>query len=864
MVNTKSSISILFLGIAITLFSLVSCSGSPGGGTIGGGITLRGLATVGTPIAGGIVSVICSSGSTAATVTTSSSGEWSATLTGQTLPCAVQVSVGSINGAANAAVYHSVVVSPGTATNITPLTDLLVANLVGNSNLSNWFTGLSAGSLSAITQTQVNASLTQLSTALSGLTQLSSYNPITSTLSPSSTSNNMLIALGNALSSTNTSYSTLLNSASSPIITAPTSLNSAITAAYTNIVSCSSTGNTSAISLSVIPSVAGGVAPLAVFFDTTATTATATTRPFHDLQYTWNFGDPASAATWAYGSNAGNNSKNEATGPVAAHVFETPNTTPYTVTVTATDGTNTVTNTCTLITANDPNVIFANTNTICVAASSASQNASSSYCPSGASSVVQSDFATAINTYALSGKRVLFNRGDTFNVGTTNAAITHNGPGIIGAYGPFTLANPLVVSAQKAPLLVLSSASTPGIADWRIMDLEFNGSNAGANNTGISAGGTVNQVLILRMNIHNTYGGVLFGADILDYWNSSGHLGHTMFDQLSIVDTSITTQTGGLCMTGVFIEANRYAMLGTLIDDTTGIEHVSRYPYLNKAIISNNTLSRPSGTKHVIKLHAPVWCQISSGQAYYQPVCNYATDTKPTTGVENTVNGTSYTQFVVISDNKLVPASCVSITVNIGPFSSFADNRLKDIIFERNWMTGADASLQYAVIIDGVSEVTARNNILDMSGASPFRIFFETTGGLSVPFADNIRLYNNTAYASDPSSTSSPVFFENSVSATTNLSVINNLMYLPLAPRAVIVYGTAGTGYVASNNTTSSTAGINATPTFTNPTPLVPSDFRPSTVSYSYAIGTGTIVPVWSDFFQMIEPATRDMGAIIH
>lgn len=870
MFNLKSSISLLIFGIAITLLNLASCSGSSGGGSVGSGSNnLSGVASVGAPIVGGIVKVICSSGSTIAPITTSSSGQWSTSLTGQTLPCAIQVSGGTINGAANTAVYHSIAVSPGTA-NITSLTDLLVANLVSNPSPSNWFAALNAsqGSVSAITQTRINTSLAQLSTALSALTLLSSTNPITTPLTPGSTSNNMLTALGNSLSSTNTSYSTLLNSVatSTPV---PPALNSAIAAAYTNIVSCSSTGDTSAITLSVVPSVAGGVAPLAVFFDATATTATTTTRPFHDLQYSWTFGDPASGVTWANGSYAGHNLKNAATGPVAAHVFETPSPTttttptPYTVAVTVTDGTNTVRNTCTLITVNDPNVIFAGANTICVAATTASQNASSG-CPVGASSVVQSDFPTAINTYAQTGKRVLFNRGDTFNVGPTNADITQTGPGIIGAYGPFTSANPIVVSTQKVPLLSLSSASTPGIADWRIMDLEFNGSNAGANNTGISAAGTINQVLILRMNIHNTYGGVLFGADILDYWNSSSNInnhGHTMFEQLTIVDSSITTQTGGLGMTGVFIEANRYAMLGTLIDDTTGIEHVSRYPYLNKAIISNNTLSRPSGQKHVIKLHAPVWCQVTSGQPYYQPVCNYATDTKPTTGVENTSNGTSYTQYVVISDNKLVPASGVAITVNVAPFSSFADNRLKDILFERNWLT-AISDTTNAVNIQG-QEMTFRNNILDMSGANTFRTIFQTIGGGSVPPDDNIRIFNNTTYASDASSGSVPVILVYTASSTTNLSVINNLMYFPLSPRGGSIIwsttgpGCAGTACDASNNTTNALTS----PLFTNPNPLIPSDFKPT--AGSYAIGTGASIPVWSDFFQKAEPASSVMGAIV-
>src|SRR3990172_2937982 len=71
-----------------------------------------------------------------------------------------------------------------------------------------------------------------------------------------------------------------------------------------------------------------GVAPLAVFFDATGTTATGTNHPFHELEYRWDFGDLASGNWRTTGLP-----KNKAMGPVAAHVFETPGTYPVTLTV---------------------------------------------------------------------------------------------------------------------------------------------------------------------------------------------------------------------------------------------------------------------------------------------------------------------------------------------------------------------------------------------------------------------------------------------------------------------------------------------------------------------------------------------------
>ena len=100
-----------------------------------------------------------------------------------------------------------------------------------------------------------------------------------------------------------------------------------------------------------------GVAPLAVFFDASATIATSTTRPFHDLGFSWNFGESTGPgiAAWGVGARP-TGSRNVATGPMAAHVYEAPGT--YTVCVSITDGTNTVDGAVT-ITVTDPEVVFA-------------------------------------------------------------------------------------------------------------------------------------------------------------------------------------------------------------------------------------------------------------------------------------------------------------------------------------------------------------------------------------------------------------------------------------------------------------------------------------------------------------------------
>ncbi|MCR4302803.1 MAG: hypothetical protein NUV63_01065 [Gallionella sp.] len=218
-------------GVCLSVLVAGCGGGGSGGGGTSGTSTLSGTAAVGYPIVGGTINVSCAAGS-ALNTTTNSTGGWQVTVSGQTLPCAVQVSGGTINGGANSTPYHSITTAWGTV-NVTPLTDLMVANLAGAAALNTWFTGLNSATLTAINQTGVDAALTQLRTALA-LTPLNTINPITTafTPTPGNISDDMLAALATAMTNAGVSYSTLLTSASQTTITAPAGLGAALTTAY--------------------------------------------------------------------------------------------------------------------------------------------------------------------------------------------------------------------------------------------------------------------------------------------------------------------------------------------------------------------------------------------------------------------------------------------------------------------------------------------------------------------------------------------------------------------------------------------------------------------------------------------------------
>ena len=614
------------------------------------------------------------------------------------------------------------------------------------------------------------------------------------------------------------------------------------------------------IVLSLVPARTSGVAPLAVFFDASATTDTGvTTRPFHDLEYTWSFGD-ASSGTWASGAQPGVSSKNSATGPVAAHVFETPGT--YTVSLTALDGTNTAT-TNTTITVDNPDTVFAGTNTICINASGSDFTG----CPSGAATSTNSNFVTALSANLATHKRILFRRGETFTAATF-ASLNVNGPGIIGAYGTITDPKPIVQMTGNTAILNLSSGSTHNIKDWRIMDLDFDG-RATLGTVGIDTAGGISQVLVLNMNIHDIGEGVKFNDSILTYWYiTRGHTTVKMFDEMAVVGSTISGYPGLTTGSRMFVSANRFSIQGNMIGNelATMGNHVLRVPHMEKGLISNNTIARANTAAHALKLHGQAWCHVDSLVDDIAGDCltwdndtstppgfstySYTTTTHPI-GIFAALSG--YTEQVIISDNKFIGADN-PWTIGLGTQNNNRDERLRDIIFERNWLVSGSAT-QVAALFWTI-DTTVRNNICDMSGGASRTCFRVTRRGKEAP-PDNVRVYNNTLYSG---STGGFVGVDIGAEAT-NVSVINNLAYAPLSTSTMMVNGTGASGLIQSNNSTN-TQIKNTFPGWISATPAVPADF--GLTAGSYANSPGASVPLWSDFFRASRPqnGVMDIGAM--
>jgi hypothetical protein len=551
-----------------------------------------------------------------------------------------------------------------------------------------------------------------------------------------------------------------------------------------------------------------GVAPLAVFCDATATVSPTTDRPFHELRFEWDFGDPGSGA-WPHSGL----SRNEAVGAVAGHVYEMPGTYIATLHVLDHDG-NEGTRTIAIRVA-DPDQVFAGEKTICFSTAGDFTGA-----PPGARHMTTTSFST-IERQVAPGRRLLLRRGEVWSTRdsfTLNAA----GPGIIGAFGPG--APPLIHLTGNQTFFVLSGEE-PRLKDWRIMDLSIDG-GTDPDSRAVRAAGTCSQMLLLRLEARDVHNGFSFNTSQLEHWYGEGLREHVLYDQIAIVDCTTNRVIGGAGGYGSMLAGRRVLFLGNTYDDTRAAEHVVRTPILQKAVMSHNDLRRPANSKHVLKLHAP---------PFNDP------------GV---VQG-QHTELVIVSHNTL-QGDDSAWTLAASPEDGHTDQRLRDVIIEGNHFL-AGSGTQIAIYLGGQG-VTVRNNLIDCTGGSGHSAVAISQRGIE-PAPLDIAIFNNTAYSADRDELT--LLRVDSAAARTR--VFNNLVAAPSSTRRVLIEG-SDIGLERGSNL------LTATPGFVAARPSSPEDFRLQ--PQSPAVDAGTEVQgVWTDFEGNERPAeghgagSYDLGA---
>jgi hypothetical protein len=600
--------------------------------------------------------------------------------------------------------------------------------------------------------------------------------------------------------------------------------------------SCSGTSGPLTLRASTVRDV--GISPLLVFFDATGTTDSSIsgkTTAFQDVSYSWNFGDTGASGTgtWAYGANPGKNSRNTASGGVAAHLYVTPGAdTAYVVTVTAHDGANTAS--CQLgVTAHDPAGAngFAGAKTTCVSASG-TPTPGSGGCPAGAAALNTSSFNTALGSLS-SGKRVLFKCGDTF---TGDNATLSGTTWSVGAYGGCegTQTNRPIFRDPTSGNAALEVALASG--DGRIADIDFEGAGTGTAAVWTPGGNSKINYQITLYNLLSNGNNSAYGYSQGAQW---GIVGSVMTGMRTSIGTFLnfnennpTTWSGN-----VYNNLDYQALLGNSFngagaaDNGSGLETV-RLSACRMCVIENNTIENANNVGAVLKLHngntnnsLPTW-----------------------TGV--------YTELLEISDNWFGGTSGANLIEN-APQNGGDDERLRNIVFERNLIsgsTGAQGGRQ--LLVSAVNE-TVRDNVFYMPGnSSQFAIYGVQVAQRGVePVPSGVEVYNNTCYAPNGVTTQTCIGFTNVGSLRAppiNSFAKNNLFYIPASGHSTVV--DTGTGNTVTNNTASPTSN----PAFTDGSGSfsVISDFKP-TANY---LG-GASVPVWSDALGVLWP-TWDLGAV--
>ena len=598
----------------------------------------------------------------------------------------------------------------------------------------------------------------------------------------------------------------------------------------------------------------GCVAPCAVHFNARGTTHStmADADEFHELLYEWDF-DDSGAGNW---STTGL-TKETATGPIAAHVYETPGT--YDPTLNVTDQVGTTNGDTVQIVVTDPAVVFDDALTICVSMDSLPVEGVGG-CPDDATCVQQAAWSTVVGTYALQGQRVLLKRGDTWG-SSTEADLQQDGPGIIGAYG--TGADPIIqgFSADNNGIDIHDSK------DWRIMNIDI--VSTSEDEAGIYAtpaavsDGIPDQVLFFEVDVV----GFDNGLEMTDWglaYTSNLDAGST-YTGIFLVDSTFTGNGQGW---GVHFSPRQSAMMGCTVSGN--YSHTVRSAYALETLFQHNDFSgvTTNDTGQLFKMH---------GVSYDWPVTSelYCTGYRLPLALAGD-NGYP-TKHNLISDNYFNGASesVGNYVMTLGPQSSGDDldsceqhryEHVEDIIVERNYFDppAGPTDGNKMIVLNG-PRMTVRNNIFHFVDGQSTLLFVEINQIKpgNIPDPDDCRIYNNSMYAVEAGvdaswdGTQGVIWINDTGTAPDGTEVRNNILYAPNTTIGDLpIIGDEGTNTVSSNNLSSY-----STSPFSVADPDIASEFAILTDSAAKDAGykgSPVDVPVYIDYIGTTRPSGSD------
>ena len=563
-----------------------------------------------------------------------------------------------------------------------------------------------------------------------------------------------------------------------------------------------------------------GVAPLSVNFNAALTqiNPSYTSIPFHEVRYTWSLGG-SPGIKWAYGNKAGIADKNEFHGPVAACLFETPGVKTVTLTAYCKLSSNlTITKSTTVsITVEDPDVVFAGTNTICVS-NTALPVAGVDGVPVGADCRLEANWHTAIGLATGGTKRLLFKRGEAWTA-TADGAIPSGTIGHIGAYGAG--ADPFI----SHPTNVRGISVLSGRHDWRITDLEFqsavSGSSQAENQYKIPIDAiSANNLTVARVKTRMSY--TALQAQLSNY--------PAVYD----CDFQDTFTTYGN-MLSFFYKCHGVSVLGSRLD-RSATTHTLRVSGTTSCVIAHNDIKNPGATRQALTM-----------RGWEAP--------------------TPITQYVQISDNIIDGGTIGGYSLYCGVVNINTNEELRDVISERNTIVSDSADIP---CFFGVSSgISFRNNIVKTLSYAAISVGIgPNVAGAPTP-SGNQFFFNNTIYKPNTSISGawSTFYF---INPATGIEIANNLTYAPGSTTNAGQSGgvTAGTmvytgGPITPSDYTliggnTNDIHLNTVRPWAATNPAVIADYAPN----SYGVDSGVYVPVFDDIMESLISGTRDMGAL--
>ncbi len=485
-----------------------------------------------------------------------------------------------------------------------------------------------------------------------------------------------------------------------------------------------------------------GVAPLAVFFDATETTHSDTSvDPFFDLHYQWYFHDDAasSSGVWEYSCK----SKQVASGPMAAHVFDQPGV--YAVRLAVRDRAGNTASQEVTVTVESPDVL----STYCIA--DIASGGDFSGCPLDIDGdgrcnvrgrcVDTNDVLEALEGRLASRSRLLFRRGDVFRAATLGVVVRGQ-TGIIGAFGSEAAARP-IWQYQETVNDTIMALNFRKASDWRFMDIDLVGDPKSEHSVAAFEIVDARNVLLYRVRTRSWRG---FG--LATHFGPSTRFSENVF----IVDVSYEEQLKPGGGWAAFLELERSAVMGLWLEDTSGGEGGYRTMHSRKFLLQHSRIERPAPFKQNISIRS-----CDSEPESYDDMC--------TKGLP--------TEEIIVSDNVLV-ATEQSGAMNVPPGPH------RRYIIERNFVQNDERVTSDYLIAFQLAEIDGlafRNNIVDLTVADG--------GGKDVYMITGVKVsdvYNNTLYWKN----------DGGIAILCGLKggrCLNNLLYAPGSVRRVALEG---------------------------------------------------------------------------